>query len=749
MLQYPSQSYFTLEVCEPEGDYLEPLDLAHRLVNQTGVNIFLTGKAGTGKTTFLHRLMEETTKRAVVLAPTGIAAINAGGVTIHSFFQLPFAPYLPDGSMDSREGKKYSFSKTKKRIIRTLDLLIIDEISMVRPDVLDAVDKVLRRYRNPRKPFGGVQLLLIGDLRQLAPVVQPREWEMLSKFYNSPYFFESIALKEAGYVTVELTKVFRQQDDRFLNLLNKVRDNKIDSEALWLLNQRVAGPDIIESQKGIIRLTTHNYLADRINEANMQKLLRDEYVYAADIQGNFPESSYPADPRLTLKVGAQVMFIKNDPGMEKEYYNGLLGIVSSLSADKVYVTTLEEEPRELVVSNVTWENVSYALNEADGKIHEKVEGTFSQIPLRLAWAITIHKSQGLTFDKAVIDASRSFAPGQTYVALSRCRTLEGVYLEAPLQAHAIMTDGKVSTFISSQSQYAPDKSVLEYYSDLYYNTLLHELFDLRSLARNFEGLHRVMGTELQATYPKLVARIDSLADKLNNEIMAVADKFHALIDNLTPYLKTSEEAAAKLDSKIKGATGFFADFIDELLRAVKLIPVDIDNAQVKKRLVTSIEGVSETAQMMLSLIREFSDRPFTVEHFLQQRARVLLDNDKMPLRPARKSKKVVIVTERTDSPEIHDEDPVTSIAPEATPDTIEDIVNPEVYQRLKQWRLAKAEQMGNVPLFVIMHNRTLMNISAAMPRDIDDLKRIKGLGKKKIQQFGEELVNIVWQTENS
>ncbi len=749
MLQYPSQSYFTLEVCEPEGDYLEPLDLAHRLVNQTGVNIFLTGKAGTGKTTFLHRLMEETTKRAVVLAPTGIAAINAGGVTIHSFFQLPFAPYLPDGSMDSREGKKYSFSKTKKRIIRTLDLLIIDEISMVRPDVLDAVDKVLRRYRNPRKPFGGVQLLLIGDLRQLAPVVQPREWEMLSKFYNSPYFFESIALKEAGYVTVELTKVFRQQDDRFLNLLNKVRDNKIDSEALWLLNQRVAGPDIIESQKGIIRLTTHNYLADRINEANMQKLLRDEYVYAADIQGNFPESSYPADPRLTLKVGAQVMFIKNDPGMEKDYYNGLLGIVSSLSADKVYVTTLEEEPRELVVSNVTWENVSYALNEADGKIHEKVEGTFSQIPLRLAWAITIHKSQGLTFDKAVIDASRSFAPGQTYVALSRCRTLEGVYLEAPLQAHAIMTDGKVSTFISSQSQYAPDKSVLEYYSDLYYNTLLHELFDLRSLARNFEGLHRVMGTELQATYPKLVARIDSLADKLNNEIMAVADKFHALIDNLTPYLKTSEEAAAKLDSKIKGATGFFADFIDELLRAVKLIPVDIDNAQVKKRLVTSIEGVSETAQMMLSLIREFSDRPFTVEHFLQQRARVLLDNDKMPLRPARKSKKVVIVTERTDSPEIHDEDPVTSIAPEATPDTIEDIVNPEVYQRLKQWRLAKAEQMGNVPLFVIMHNRTLMNISAAMPRDIDDLKRIKGLGKKKIQQFGEELVNIVWQTENS
>lgn len=743
MLLYPSQSYFTPEACEPDGDYLDPIELAHRLANQTGVNIFLTGKAGTGKTTFLHRLIEETTKRAVVLAPTGIAAINAGGVTIHSFFQLPFAPYLPDGSMDSKTSRKYSFSKTKKRIIRTLDLLIIDEISMVRPDVLDAVDRVLRRYRNPRKAFGGVQLLLIGDLRQLAPVVQPNEWEMLSKFYSSPYFFESIALKEAGYVTVELTKVFRQQDDYFLNLLNKVRDNNMDSETLRMLNRRVASRDVIESQKGIIRLTTHNYLADRINDANMDKLDRDEYIYSADVQGNFPESSYPADPQLTLKVGAQVMFIKNDPGMEKRYYNGLIGIVSSLSAEKVYVTTLEDEPRDLEVTKVTWDNVSYSLNEADGKIHEKVEGTFSQIPLRLAWAITIHKSQGLTFDKAVIDASRSFAPGQTYVALSRCRTLEGVYLESPLQAHSIMTDGKVSQFISSQSHYAPDKTALDYYSDLYYNSLLHDLFDFRTLSHNFEGLHRVTGSELQATYPKLVARIDSLAEKLNNEIMTVADKFHALIDTLTPYLKTSEEASVKLAGKIKGATGFFSDFIRELLRVVQLIPVDIDNAQVKKRLVNAIETVTDTARIMLSMLSEFSDRPFTVEHYLQLRARILLDSDTPADRAPRKRAQKTVDTQQAGASTQRESSAETDVDTDADYDN--DIINPEVYQRLKAWRTAKAAEMGNLPLYVIMHNRTIMNLAAGMPRNIDELRNIKGMGKKKIQQFGEELVNIIWQ----
>ncbi|MDE5552361.1 MAG: helicase, partial [Muribaculaceae bacterium] len=364
---------------------------------------------------------------------------------------------------------------------------------------------------------------------------------------SSPYFFESHALREAGYVTVELTKVFRQQDETFVNILNSVRDNAATPETLRLLNNRVVAHEEIEAQTGIIRLTTHNYLADRINSSKLAAIDRPEYTYTAQVEGIFPEYSYPVDEHLKLKVGAQVMFTKNDPGPDKQYYNGLIGTVSALEEDRVYVTTMEESPRELTVAPVSWDNVKYTLDAKSGEILNQLEGSFTQIPLRTAWAITIHKSQGLTFDKAVIDASRSFAPGQTYVALSRCRTLEGVYLEAPLSPSTIMTDGVVSQFIAAQSRLVPDETTLQHFADSYYTAILHELFDLKMLSHSFDGLHRVVVTELATQYPRLVAQVDEMKLKLESDILPVAEKFHALINALSPYRRTNAEAEKRLN----------------------------------------------------------------------------------------------------------------------------------------------------------------------------------------------------------
>lgn len=736
---YPDCTMFTLEAYEPKGEYdkyLDPLELAERLVTETGVNLFLTGKAGTGKTTFLHNLADSTTKRMVVLAPTGVAAINAGGSTIHSFFQLSFAPYIPGAGSVENERRRYSFSKTKKRILRTLDLLVIDEISMVRPDLLDAVDNVLRRHRNSRKPFGGVQLLLIGDLRQLAPVTQEHEWALLSPHYASPYFFESHALKEAGYVTVELTTVFRQQDAVFVDILNHVRDNNATQETLSLINRRVRPAHEIEAQKGIIRLTTHNYLADKINTHKIEAIDTEPTFYEAVISGDFPQSSYPAEELLSLKVGAQVMFIKNDPNPAKDYYNGLIGTVSSLSENKVYVTTLEDTPRDIVVTPVQWENVRYSLSE-EGDINDEVLGTFTQIPLRLAWAITIHKSQGLTFDKAVIDASRSFAPGQTYVALSRCRTLEGLYLESPLSQHAIMTDGVVSTFINGRTRKTPDASALEFYSNSYYIQLLHELFDFKVLSRTFENLHRIMVTELVALFPKLVSQADAMRDRLENEILPVSYKFHQLIDSLAPYISSSHAAREKIEAKTGGGIEYFNKFLDRLLKFVKMIPADLDNKQVKARLTSAIETTDETVTIMSQMLKAFENETFTTQRYLQERARILLKFDKGNgiISPHTKRSKPVTIIKTGEN---------ENIGTENVEHNIEDIKNHHIYSRLRQWRYQKSKSLDDLPQYRIISNKTMMAISAAMPHNNAELANIKGVGPKTIQDYGEDILKVIW-----
>ena len=384
----------------------ENLRRAWEFVERTGVSIFLTGKAGTGKTTFLKEVLKNSAKTAVVVAPTGVAAINAGGVTIHSFFQISPAPYIPGA--ETRE--QYAFSKQKLRVIRSIDLLIIDEISMVRADLLDAIDNALKKYRRDSRPFGGVQLLMIGDLQQLAPVVSQRDEELLRDYYSTPYFFGSHALAQIPYVTIQLEKVFRQQNTEFVELLNHIRDYRLNENDRRLLNSRLNPAFIPDGNSGFIRLTTHNSSADSYNENQLHKLSTRAVTYRAQVKGTFPELAYPTTDELVIKPGAQVMFVKNDTTAH-EYYNGLIGQVISANEKSATIRVVGRQT-PIEVTPQVWENTRYKINEVTNTIETEVQGTFAQMPLRLAWAITIHKSQGLTFDRVIIDAGASFAPGQ-------------------------------------------------------------------------------------------------------------------------------------------------------------------------------------------------------------------------------------------------------------------------------------------------------------------------------------------------
>lgn len=438
------------------------LELARRFVERTATSVFLTGKAGTGKTTFLRELRARSPKRMIVLAPTGVAAINAGGVTIHSFFQLAFAPYVPEserGIAPDRPREAVRFSRQKIAIIKSIDLLVIDEISMVRADVLDAVSDVLRRFRDRRKPFGGVQLLLIGDVRQLAPVVRDEEWALLRTFYDSPFFFDSKALKQTDYVGIELQRVYRQSDGRFVELLNRVRDGRVDRNVLDELNRRYVPGFRPGDDEGYITLTSHNHTADAINERRLAELDAPSHTFEAEIEGAFPEYLYPTHPSLMLKKGAQVMFVKNDPSPEKRYYNGRIGTVTALDENRVEVLPRGESV-PIAVEPAEWTNAKYVIDPDSKEISERIEGRFVQYPLRTAWAITIHKSQGLTFDRAVIDAAASFSHGQVYVALSRCRSLDGLVLSSPLDERCIVGDPTVQGFCERVSSERPDGTEL-------------------------------------------------------------------------------------------------------------------------------------------------------------------------------------------------------------------------------------------------------------------------------------------------
>lgn len=586
-------------------------------VEHTGISIFLTGKAGTGKTTFLRTLKEHSSKRSVIVAPTGVAAINAGGMTIHSFFQLPLSPFVPDASIKNR----FDYSKEKRKIMRTLDLLIIDEISMVRADLLDAIDSVLRRFREHDKPFGGVQLLMIGDLQQLTPVVTPEEEKVLQRYYDTPYFFGSKALRSISYVTIELTHVYRQQDSTFITLLNNIREGKATAADLQLLNERYSPTFLPEAGSDYIRLTTHNRMAESYNEDQLRNLPSRACSFRAETDGNFPEYSYPADFNLTLKVGAQVMFIRNDNN--GRYYNGRIGHVTYVDNEKILVLCPGDEDA-IEVEVEIWENTKYTLNEKTKQIEAEVQGTFKQYPLRLAWAITIHKSQGLTFEHAIIDAQASFASGQVYVALSRCKTLEGLVLASPIGNAAIINDSRVSDYISHQTEQAEQSiSALPALKEEYYRQLLIELFNFNDIKTYEAALFRVL-TEFFFKFPKINALHKMTLSDLDTRVISVSMKWENVIRRMTTVQLHEDE----FKERIKKSALYFHSQLTELFSHMLEITRDIqtNNKTAAIRFENTYTDLQQTYHAKRDLLEAIMEEGFSITTYLTAKQEAILNS---------------------------------------------------------------------------------------------------------------------------
>lgn len=525
-----------------ENEHLQqPAELAARFINHTSRHIFLTGKAGTGKTTFLRNIIAKTHKRAVIVAPTGIAAINASGVTIHSLFQLPFGAFvprivpgqvLPSGvpyNTPKSLVRHLSMNAIKRRILLDMELLVIDEVSMLRADLLDAIDFVLRFVRKNNHHFGGVQVLFIGDLYQLPPVVKNQEQELLSKFYQSPFFFDALSLKANPPIYIELEKIYRQSDQIFVDLLNNLRNNITSEQDMALLKQHYQANFKPDLNDNYITLTTHNSKADAMNRSSLNELAGKSYFYQATIDKEFAESAYPIEKSLELKVGAQVMFVKNDPKGEQRFFNGKLAVVSKLGDDFIEVLP-EGNKYPIVIEQYAWKNIRYTTNKHTNEIEEEEIGTFTQYPLKLAWAITVHKSQGLTFDRAIVDIGDAFAPGQIYVALSRLRSLDGLILTSNLNSRGLKADQNVAYYSRTKDQQESLHSQITKEAELFLKQLLVQAFDF-SLLDNFVYEHVFSYSKDEKRSIKQTHL--SWAIKLQQELMAAkvhADKFLKQID---------------------------------------------------------------------------------------------------------------------------------------------------------------------------------------------------------------------------
>ena len=680
------------------------MQLAKKLIETTNENVFLTGNAGTGKTTFLNLLRTQTAKRMVVLAPTGVAAINAKGQTIHSFFQLPFTPFLPEYKKE-----KGQIKKDKINIFRTIDLLVIDEISMVRADLLDAIDDRLREYRKQKySPFGGVQCLFIGDLQQLPPVVRDEDWALMQKHYSTPFFFSSKALQESSYVTIELKKIYRQADETFISILNEVRNNHLSMESLNELNKHYL-PEY-EPKEGEIFLTTHNKIADAFNEKKLNELEEESNIYNAIIKDKFPESMYPVDESLELKIGAQVMFTRNN--REANYYNGKIGTIIDLSEHKITIKC-KEDAFPIVAERETWENTEIKIDKESKDQYEEVVGSFSQFPLRLAWAITIHKSQGLTFDRAIIDAIASFSHGQVYVALSRCKSLDGMVLKSPIKLESIITDLNVTRYMQYEGERAANiEEALPQLQKRYMIVLLNEMFDFTDIHQIFGRVFNMAqtGNPLHNLMPKLCDLVSAEYKSLTSEIVDVANKFRnqytALVDAAS-NIYTDEH----LQQRIKAAVGYFLGKLADIDIDIYNEDIELDNRSVEDAYNAQTAEFVKLVRIKTALLSVFKEQPFTTTSFLEARAKATLDIEMGKL-------------ERTKA------------------DMTVAGVDPVLQHRLTIWRSDKAD---GGPLAYVMSMKTLQEIAARLPKSTEDMKTIPGLGTKRITKYGDEIVKIVRQ----
>ncbi|MCF8361545.1 MAG: helix-turn-helix domain-containing protein [Prolixibacteraceae bacterium] len=691
------------------------LQLTYDYLQYTNQNVFLTGKAGTGKTTFLKNLKKESPKRSIIVAPTGVAAINAGGVTIHSFFQLSFGPQIPDGQYgmhgaDESQGNSFKakrFSKNKINIIRSLDLLIIDEISMVRADMLDAIDAVLRRYRDRYKPFGGAQLLMIGDLQQLSPVVKDDEWNILKKYYDTFYFFSSRALKQSKFTGIELKHIYRQSDQVFIDLLNNVRENILDESTVKMLNGRYVKDFNPKDEEGYIMLTTHNYQSQRVNASRLNRLSTKMHSFECRVQGEFPENSYPADELLQLKVGAQVMFLKNDSKGEQRYFNGKIGKVVQIDDDKIEVQC-KNDADVIKVERDVWENTKYTLNEQTSEIEEDTVGQFVQFPLKLAWAITIHKSQGLTFDKAIIDAQQSFAHGQVYVALSRCRSLEGLVLSSPLDAGSVINDETVVSFTDDVEKNQPGKQDLTQARKEYEKQLIAELFDFKTLTGHIKYFLRIWSENEAYVMGNMREVLIKMLSPVNVEMVEVAEKFYDQVSDIINQYGYAENNET-LDKRIAKAVDYYQKKLHEHIDSpLEQASFRTDNKAIRKRL-SDVFGRIESELEIRKACLEAVKSGFSIHAYLKARGEAAIE------KPTKTTRRAAVFA---------------------------DVENPEFYKVLAEWRAQKSEETGLDESKILRHP-VMAGISSKMPVTAKTLKAVRGMGGKKMQQFGPDILSLI------
>jgi hypothetical protein len=687
-------------------EHNEIFDLAYRFVTETNENIFLTGKAGTGKTTFLKYLKENSTKNIVVAAPTGVAAINAGGVTLHSLFQLPFHPFLPTKNNKEDLLAKIRQNKQRQQLLRKMELLVIDEISMVRCDVMDAIDTILRHTRrNYHLPFGGVQLLCIGDLHQLPPVAQNQEWSILNEYYESPFFFDSLAIKEQLPLLIELNKIYRQKEDSFVRLLNKVRNNHMDADDFEDLHVRYDPTFRPNRDEKYITLTSHNKQADQINEQELYKLNGASFTYKAVVEDDFPENMYPVDFELSLKEGAQVMFLKNDI-IQKRYYNGKIGVVKELTKDKIIVDC---DGTDIEVGKETWENSRYTLNRADGKLEQETLGTFTQYPLRLAWAITIHKSQGLTFEKVMIDAGAAFSSGQVYVALSRCTSLAGIVLLSKIAPSAIHSNENV---IKGQQKLSYKGSLPDRFAgarQLFTQQLLEEIFSFAEVVSGIEQL----GFQIHQHLDKLNAESKNWIENFRQHILADKEVGIKFIGHIAYLMK--EEAVIEnntgLQKRISDAAHHFIPKLENYIRELKSHPVSTEHKEAAAPINEKLHELA-LALYNSNFYIQYCKQPFSVTGFLQHKLKYV-------------QPKINLTCYASGKKEIYT-----------------DVANTELYNTLKRWRDMTVEE-ENVAIYMVANQVTLKEIATYLPLSKKQLLQISGFGKAKVDKYGDAVIEAV------
>ena len=696
----------------------EMFRLAAELVNQSSRNIFLTGKAGTGKTTFLKYIRENCPKQIAVVAPTGVAAINAGGVTMHSFFHLPFSPFIPDaGGFQNQDAEttnknsllsKLRMTTEKKKILQELELLIIDEISMVRCDMLDAVDTVLRHIRRRQNErFGGVQVLFIGDMFQLPPVIKEYEWRLLRDFYNSPYFFDSLVIKEEPPVYIEFTKIYRQSEERFINVLNQVRNNELDADGIKLLENRFLPGFMRTKDDGYIILTTHNEMARNKNETELNKLGKEIFSYKAALEGDFPESAYPAEDELRLKVGAQVMFIKNDTEKVKRYFNGKIGTVVSLDDEKILVLC-KDEPEEIEVKKEKWENIRYSVDKTNRQLKEEVLGSFTQYPLRLAWAITIHKSQGLTFEKVIIDAGEAFAPGQIYVALSRCTTLDGIVLQSQIRATRMFSDERVVRFSNTSASKNNIEKELHQSKRNYQLKILLSLFDYKQIFAEARDL----GQYLVENKPSFNEESGKWADSFLNETVKLQETAEKFQNQLRSILSREENSDTKdlLGERINAGTGYFLKEQSKFGGMLITCPLVTDSRLHAKEVNEILKEIFSGLSLKRYLMEGFPGT-FDIETYHQRKKSFIVPAFSMNVYAGANN-------QRSESP------------------------HPLLHQKLRKLRENICSK-SDLPIYMVAGTSTLDEMVRYLPQSLTEIRKISGFGDAKTEKYGQQFLDVI------